>query len=235
MSSFATSFGPWRFTAMLGAVALLCTTGVLTWGMVTVADLRAERSAERSVPAEESALPSKSEQPKDFAATFGTVLETGLSGWNNDLDLLSKQPIVPPAFVDDANAGWRDRAPDLPLPAPPISQSDPESRRAASAQVPVAQVPVVPEALVPQVPAPQAPAGRQMRLVRSPRPETARPAALKPHRLATGSSYVEKVVEQGDAGEVKFRYRRHVCAPPHMVDVCYMPPENRRSVVVQRW
>jgi len=57
----------------------------------------------------------------------------------------------------------------------------------------------------------------------------------KPHRVAARPSYVEKVVEQGDAGEVKFHYRRQVCGPRHMVDVCYMPPENRRSIVVERW
>jgi hypothetical protein len=74
-----------------------------------------------------------------------------------------------------------------------------------------------------------------MHRVRDSRPEAAPAPAPKPHRLAAHPTYVEKIVEQGDAGEVKFRYRRHVCAPPHMVDVCYMPPENRRAIVVKQW
>ena len=65
---------------------------------------------------------------------------------------------------------------------------------------------------------------------------TSKPQAAKPpHRIAARPSYTEKVVEQGDAGEVTYHYRRQVCAPPHMVDVCYMPAENRRNIVVERW
>ena len=215
---------------------MLGTAGVVSWAMVTVADLRsdrAKRSVESAVPTDELALPPRNEQPEDFVATFGAVPEASFAGWQNDLDLLSKQPIVPPAFVDQSKAGWQDRAPDLPLAAPPISPSDLESRQATSAQLPVPQV-IGPQGPVPQVAAPQAPAGHQMHLVRDPKPEVVRIAAQKSHRLAARPSYVEKIVEQGDAGDVKFRYRRHACAPPHMVDICYMPPKNRRSIVVQR-
>jgi hypothetical protein len=54
--------------------------------------------------------------------------------------------------------------------------------------------------------------------------------SLKPAR----SYYLEKFVEQGDAGEVKFRYRRRSCEPPNMPDVCFMPQANRRDIVVER-
>jgi hypothetical protein len=46
---------------------------------------------------------------------------------------------------------------------------------------------------------------------------------------------MEKLVEQGDAGDVTFRYRRRNCTPSNMVDVCYMPLENRRGIVVEHW
>jgi hypothetical protein len=207
---------------MLGTVALLGTAGVLTWGMVTVADLRSSgsaRSIDSAVSADQLAVPPRIEQSEDFAAAFGALPEASVSDWKDDLDLLSKQPIAPPAYVDDLKAGLPDRAPDLPHPAPPISLSDLESQQAKS----------------PVVPVPQLPVQRQMHHMRDPKPEVAQAAAPKPHRLAARSSYVEKIVEQGDAGDVKFRYRRHVCAPPHMVDVCYMPPENRRAIVVKQW
>jgi hypothetical protein len=78
-----------------------------------------------------------------------------------------------------------------------------------------------------------------MRVQRHPNPEPTVAAAKtqppKPHRVVERPSYLEKVVEQGDAGEVRFHYRRQVCGPRHMVDVCYMPAENRRSIVVERW
>jgi hypothetical protein len=59
------------------------------------------------------------------------------------------------------------------------------------------------------------------------------PAAATP-KLPARSYYMEKIVEQGDAGEVKFRYRRQSCEPPNMPDVCFMPQANRRGIVVER-
>jgi hypothetical protein len=53
--------------------------------------------------------------------------------------------------------------------------------------------------------------------------------------MAVRPTYVEKLVEQGDAGEIRFRYVRRNCTPPNMVDVCFMAAANRRSIVVQRW
>jgi hypothetical protein len=74
----------------------------------------------------------------------------------------------------------------------------------------------------------------QKRLMRDPKSETAAGAASNPAKLASRSYYVEKFVEEGDAGEVKFRYRRRACEPPNMPDVCFMPQENRRGIVVER-
>jgi hypothetical protein len=60
--------------------------------------------------------------------------------------------------------------------------------------------------------------------------------APRPHKVAAAArTYVEKVPEQGDAGDVSFRYRRRACTPGNMVDVCYMPESNRARIVVERW
>jgi hypothetical protein len=216
---------------MLGAVAILGTAGILAWGMSTVADLKSGAP----VRSAELAVPSKNELPRDFAARFANQRpESSPSGWNSDLDWLSKGSIVPQTLVPDSKLFWADQGPDLPLPAPPISPSELETRHADVAQVPVPEG-SVPQVLVPQVPAPRMPAEHQKRFSRDPKPDPARAAAPKPQKLAARPYYLEKLVEQGDAGEVKFRYRRQVCAPPHMVDVCFMPPENRRAIVVKRW
>jgi hypothetical protein len=60
-------------------------------------------------------------------------------------------------------------------------------------------------------------------------------ASAKPHRSGNHAEYVEQYVEQGDAGKVQFHYRRRSCTPGNMVDVCYMPAENRREIVVQHY
>jgi hypothetical protein len=232
------SFGSWRFTAILGTVAILGTAGVLSWALVTVSDLKSEPSERAAAPA----LPPSNEQSAGFAAALASApSEPGLSGWNGDLDWLSKKSMSTQTFVapqtlgDTAKPFWQAKAPDLPLPTPRATQSEPEGRQAQTA---VPQPPV--EHNVEHQAEHQGAAEPHRRAQHDPKPEPVVAAAAKaqppkPHRVAARPSYVEKVVEQGDAGEVKFHYRRQVCGPRHMVDVCYMPPENRRSIVVERW
>ena len=62
--------------------------------------------------------------------------------------------------------------------------------------------------------------------------QAARPKTLL-HKEAPG--YLERVIDQGDAGDLKVRYVHRRCGPSHMIDVCYMPAANRQSIVVQRW
>jgi hypothetical protein len=228
------SFGSWRFTAILGTVAILGTAGVLSWAMVTDSDPKSEPSERAAAPA----LPLSSEQSAGFAAALAAApSEPRLSGWNDDLDWLSKKAMSTQTFVtpktlgDTAKPFWQAKAPDLPLPAPPRSRSEPEDQQA---QIAVPQPPVEHQAEH------QGAAEPHRRAQHDAKPEPVVAAAAKaqpakPHRVAARPSYVEKVIEQGDAGEVKFHYRRQVCGPRHMVDVCYMPPENRRSIVVERW
>jgi hypothetical protein len=227
-------FGSWRFTAIFGAVAVLGTAVVLSWTMANVSDLKSEPAA---------AAASSSEQPRDFAAAFAPLSpestlsgspEPTLFGWNNDLDWLSKKSMSSRAFVEN-KPFWQDQKADLPVPvpAPAVSRSEPASPQAkpAAPQPPVQhQATTEPQRHVAQ---------EQRHVAQDPKLEPPHAAAAKPqpkpHRLAARPSYMEKVVEQGDAGEVTFRYRRQVCGPRHMVDVCYMPAENRRNIVVERW
>jgi len=202
--------------------------------MVTVSHLKSEPSARATAPA----LPLSNEPSTDFAAALAAApFEPGLSDWNGDLDWLSKKSVTTQTFVaprtfgETAKPFWQAQAPDLPLPAPPVSRSEPEYRQAQTA---TPQSPVEHQAVH------QGAAEPHRRVQRDLRPEPVVAAAAKaqppkPHRVAARPSYVEKFVEQGDAGEVTFRYRRQICGPHHMVDVCYMPPENRRSIVVERW
>jgi hypothetical protein len=228
------SLGSWRFTAILGTVATLGTAGVLSWATVTVSQLKSEPS----VRAAASASPLNNEQSASFAAALAAApSEPDLSGWNGDLDWLSKKSMAtetfaaPHSFGEAAKPFWQAQAPDLPLGAPPTPRSEPDDRQVQTA------------ALQPSVEHQtehQWTAEPHRRVQHNPKGESAAAASAKtqspkPHRVAARPSYLEKVVEQGDAGEVKFRYRRQVCGPHHMVDVCFMPPENRRSIVVERW
>jgi hypothetical protein len=226
MSSLRNTFATWRFTAILGAVAILGTAGIYTWATGTVADPKSTASVptERTVTRGEIASALKSNQPKDSA--LGSVLsDMSLFAWNNDLDWLSRRSVPLQASTEKPKLFWEDERPDLPVPAPSMSQPDTTTRQAA-VQPPAVEY--------------QAPAEQPRRVARETRPETVHaakptPQAAQPHRLAARPSYMEKIIEQGDAGEVTFRYRRQICAPPHMVDVCYMPQGNRRSIVVERW
>jgi hypothetical protein len=230
---------------MLGAAALLGVAGVLAWPIIRGGDSNSD-------PAEAGFSLSR-EQTRDVAAALTAApSEPGLSEWNSDLDWLSKKSMSSQTFVPNTKPFWHEQTPDLPLPVPQTARSEPETPRAApvAPQPPVAREaapeparravheakheavptePVKPQAARPEATKPEAA-----------RPEPAHAAAArqptpKPHRIAARPSYMEKVVEQGDAGDVKFRYRRQACTPRHMVDVCYMPAENRRNIVVERW
>jgi hypothetical protein len=228
------SFNTWRFTAILGTVAMLGTTGILSLATVTIMDLRynpPEQSEELETPLTNKQV---------VAAPTGAEPGASIFDWNNDLDWLSQRQATTQAFAADSKIFRADQRPDLPVPVPPISRSEPQSQQVQSTVPQVA----APQGAAPQVTAavaapqalvPQLLAEPRRHIVRAPQPEPTRAVTARPHKLAARPSYVEKIVEQGDAGEVKFRYLHHVCAPPHMVDVCFMPPENRRGIVVQRW
>jgi len=68
-----------------------------------------------------------------------------------------------------------------------------------------------------------------------PVPKLAQAARPKVPSQKSARGYIERVVDQGDAGDLKVRYVHRKCGPAKMIDVCYMPAANRKSIVVQRW
>jgi hypothetical protein len=221
-------FGGSRFTALLATIAISGTAGSLAWIIVTHVHLKSGatgRSAEHSSLSTSAGHNSrlKNERPNKFASfRRGERPQLTASSWSDDRGQLRERSIASRVFVDYANPGLQDGRADMPLPLPPVTRSSPETWQT--------------KASAPAVFAPPQVAETQKRLARDPRPEPAAVAVAAPSspKLAARSYYVEKFVEQGDAGEVKFRYRRQSCEPPNMPDVCFMPQESRRNIVVER-
>ena len=219
-------FGASRFTAMLAAIAILGTAGSLWWAVATRADLKSHgsgRSADRVSPSKFASrvLRLKDERANKFASTVtGERAQSTSPGWSDDPDQRRGRLVAPRTFAENSELGLRNRGADMPIPAPPMALSDPGSRQANDP--------------VPQVIASQSPAENQRQLARDPKPERAAAAMPYSARQAARPYYIEKVVEQGDAGEATFRYRYQSCEPPNMPDVCFMPRENRRSIVMER-
>jgi hypothetical protein len=233
------AFSSWHLTAGLGAVASLATAGVVWWTMATVSGWHlANPSAEHALasePARAAATPDPATVPMTVVAKSDRAtpqiepMELRFSGWEADLDRGAKTFVPPEDFaVDQTKArGF----------GPGEARAVPNEAKAALAVDPVPAPATDPPAL---------PAHRTFvphrRLASSEREAdqpraTSQPRVTSPklHKAFARGTYTEKVVEQGDAGEVKYRYVRRTCAPPHMVDVCYMPAETRRSIVVQRY
>jgi hypothetical protein len=232
ISPSTSSSGGWRLTAMLGAVAFALCAGILSWVIITVADLKSGASG-LSV---DLSLPSDRGQPNiarndvaSFATNLSTDLTTGESGrtgvssWESDMRWLGKNSFAPHA-LDQASLGLKpalefpDTQPATAAAQPQFgSQPEPSGQQIAS---------TAPEAII----------DHPRRLAHAQSAELSHVAAVKPpHKAAIRPSYLEKMVEQGDAGDVTFRYRRRTCSPSNMVDVCFMPAENRRAIVVERW
>jgi hypothetical protein len=210
----------WRLTAILGTIAVLGSVGV--FAAATVADLKFERPAASSDPS----LPSKGDYLA--AAIASQKPDPQSSGWEFDFDWLNKG--TPAALVEDRKPGRPDDQPGGLLAAVPIAHPD---QPVWQPDRPVSQPDWTGRETTPALAGPFAQHPDRVR--RNRKPDPPRAAAPKPHRLAMRPTYLERSVEQGDAGDVSFRYRRRTCTPPHMVDVCFMPAENRRSIVVERF
>jgi hypothetical protein len=106
---------------------------------------------------------------------------------------------------------------DMPLPAlPAIVPLDPAPWQARAPD---------PAMFIPQPP--PSPPENSKRQTREPRPAPA--AARAPKPSAQQSYYTEKFVEQGE-----YHYRRRVCEPPNMPDVCFMPRADRQPIVIAK-
>jgi hypothetical protein len=109
---------------------------------------------------------------------------------------------------------------DMPLPAlPAMAPLVPDQPESASWQASAAATPF----FLPQLPA-TPPVENQKRQTR-PGP----PAAARAPKPAAQSYYTEKFVEQGE-----YHYRRRLCEPPNMPDVCFMPQADRQPIVVAK-
>jgi hypothetical protein len=157
-------------------------------------------------------------------------LELRLSGWEADLDRTARPFVLPEDFAADQIKPWPSQPASETRAVPSkANAAPPAADRAPEADAPVADSAVVHRTF-----------SAHRRLASSEhdqRRERDQPRATSPklHKGFDRGTYTEQVVEQGDAGDVKYRYVRHACTPPHMVDVCYMPAESRRNVVVQRY
>ncbi len=217
-------FGASRFTAILAAIAISGTAGTFWWAMEIRADLKSgasNRSADRALPAKPAgrALRSKDERSNKFELMGRSERpQPSPPGWSEDRDQLPERTAPPLVSVNYANPGLQNGGADMPLPIPP-ARSDREPSQAKAPEPPVFALPL--------------PAENPKRQTREPGPEPAAVTAPRSPKLPARSYYMEKFVEQGDAGEVKFKYRRQSCEPPNMPDVCFMPQANRRGIVVQ--
>lgn len=203
-------FGASRFSAVLAAVALSGLVGAFWWAMQLRSDLKAaagNHSAHRTLS---SKLAGRSLRPQDQRPNKFEL--TGTAGLSEDRAQPPEQAAAPRVLVYYTNPGLQSGRADMPLPTPPTG-SDP------------AKTPGRPELATPL------PTENPYRQAREPRPEA---GATPPPKLTARSYYVEKIVERGEAGQVKVRYRRQSCEPPNMPDVCFMPQANRRGIVVER-
>lgn len=213
-----------RFTAMLATIAVFGAAGTLWWAIETRADLKSgqtNRVADRASPSKSAgrALRAKEARSNKFASLGrGERPQPNPSGWIEDRGQLPERSTTHRVFVNYADPSVENRGADMPLPLPP-ARSDLESRQAKAPESPAFAAPL-----------PVENPKRQTRESKAEPTTIASTSAKQPAR----SYYLEKFVEQGDAGEVKFRYRRRPCEPPNMPDVCFMPPSSRRNIVVER-
>jgi hypothetical protein len=216
-------FGASRFTAVLAAVALSGTVGTFWWAIQARSDSKAapgNGSAHRALSSKLQGRPLRPPDPQSNKFELmgrSERAQTIPPGWSDDRVGSPERPVAPEVLVNYANPGLEDGRADMPLPTPP-AQFDPASWPAKTPERPVVAAPL--------------PAENPQRQARESRPEPA--ATPQPPKSAARSYYVEKVVEQSDAGQVKSRYRRRSCEPPNMPDVCFMPQANRRGIVVER-
>jgi hypothetical protein len=207
-------FGASRFSAVLAAVALSGTVGAFWWAMQLHSDLKAaagNRSAHRSLS---SKLAGRALRPQDQRPNKFELM--GTAGLSEEQAQPPEQAAAPRVLVYYTNPGLQIGRADMPLPTPPAG-SDPASWPTKTPEHPEFATPL--------------PAENPYRQAREPRPEA---GATPPPKLTAHSYYVEKIVERGEAGQVKVRYRRQSCEPPNMPDVCFMPQANRRGIVVER-
>jgi len=218
-------FGASRFTAILAAIAISGTAGTFWWALQMRADLKSgtsSRSPDRALPSKSAgrAVRAKDERSNRYELVGRSERpQPGPPGLSEDRVQLPERTAPPLVSVNYANPGSQNRGADMPLPIPP-ARPDREPSQTNVPNPPVLALPL--------------PAENPKRQTHEPASEPAAVVNPRSSKLPARSYYMEKIVEQDDAGEVKYRYRRQSCEPPNMPDVCFMPQANRRDIVVER-
>jgi hypothetical protein len=244
--------GASRFTAFLASVAISGMAGTFWWALETRSDLKAaagSRAASRVLPPKLTGRASRSKEersgkfePNKFElmgkidrpqpsrqlnlqsdSSGGTEVQYQATDRSIPAALLANYPNPRPASRPlsqnsfSHGSGSPSGRADMPLPALPDMAARPEP---APLQAKAPDPPI----LLPPLPAPPSPAENPKRQAREPKP-----AATRPSKPPAPSFYTEKFIEQGE-----YHYRRRVCEPPNMPDVCFMPQADRQPIVVAK-
>lgn len=205
-----------RLVVTLGAVIVLGLTGVIWWTTAILAGLQSDRPKIDLSLQFPAVPPPPSADDYRVMALRSQKMDLQNAGWQMDLDWLTKGlPSTP--FDDPKLPARQDDHPDQLAAVAPSAPPEVVERDAGIGESDIG-APV-----------------RQRHFKREHKPEPSQATAPKPRRLAARHYYLEKSVEQGDSGDVSFHYRRRDCTPGHMVDVCFMPAENRRNIVVEHF
>jgi hypothetical protein len=190
-------------------------------------------------------LMGKSDRPQLSNATIGAA---DRSDDQEPAPILANYPSPPP--VPAPNSGFQTRGlqiPSLPIPDAQSQISQGSNRQSsvspgATADMPLPALPPPtrpdptpswqtkfpdPQFLVHALPVAPQPAETQKRQMRGAVTAAAAPArAPKPQAQ---SYYMEKYLDQGE-----YRYRRRLCEPPNMPDVCFMPQADRQPILAAK-
>jgi hypothetical protein len=243
--------GASRFTAFLAAVAVSGMAGTFWWALETRSDMKAaaagNRAASRVLPTKFTGRTSRSkdERPNKLEPTKFELM--GRSERPQPSLQLNPQP------VSSGRTETPDQATDRSIPAAmlanypsagpaPVSISQSPTSLSGRADMPLPALPAVvarpdpaplqakapdPLTLLRSLPAPPPAAESPKRQAREPKP--GQPPTARPTKPPAHSFYTEKFVEQGE-----YRYRRRVCEPPNMPDVCFMPQSDRQPIVLAK-
>lgn len=253
-----------RQTTILALVAIAISAGILSWSVIAVSRLdfasaknalatsdlstdafvfpQARMRSNQAAKSDFGPKPDFAELdlfgPQVAAAMPPGTTERSFAGPGNDVAWLRARSLLAQSPGEEIKVAWPEPYRTAALPPTPAyaapayaapAADEAAAPAAAPSRVAVAQPPAAEAAPVARAPETAA------EPLRRERAETARSAAPRPHRVAARRTYVEKTVEQGDSGEVKFRLRQRACTPGNMMDVCYMPQANRKQIVIDRY
>ena len=243
--------GASRFTAFLAAVAMAGMAGTFWWALETRSELKAvagSRAASRDLPSKFTGRASRSKEER-FNKPEPNKFEL-MGRIERSQPSLQLGPQSEPSGRTEAQYQTTDRSIPAPLlanypnpgPAPrPFSQrslSQGQGSPSGRADMPLPALPDVaarpdpapwqakapdPPTFLSPLPAPPLPAENPKRQAREPKP-----AAARPSKPPAQSFYTEKFIEQGE-----YHYRRRVCEPPNMPDVCFMPQSDRQPILAK--